>query len=151
MKLRGLSKSATSATTGLAELAGRKSRQPRPRKPKANDQTTTAAGVAVRCRVVFAGISIRNACALTNDEGSRHGGRESRVGSNIGYKSNIATTAEPGMQRCGRTRFQTGRVKLHKRLRSVTRELVDSRARFFDQMSEDDCAGGDEEKDSAED
>jgi hypothetical protein len=46
-----------------------------------------------------------------------------------------------GMQKCDRTRSQKDRVKLHKRPRSVTRQLVDSEARFFDQMTEDDGAG----------
>jgi hypothetical protein len=59
------------------------------------------------------GTSIRKACELTNAEESRHGESESRVGLNTGYKSNIATTAEPGMQRYGRTRRQRHRVKLH--------------------------------------
>jgi hypothetical protein len=75
--------------------------------------------------VVFAGIFIRNACGLTNGDGSRHGEGESRVGLKTGYRSNIATTAERGMQRCGRSRFQEDRVKLHKRPRSVTRQPVD--------------------------
>jgi hypothetical protein len=93
-------------------------------KPKTNEPTTTAAGVAVRCRVIFMATSIRNACGLINGEESRHGARESRLGLNTGYKSNTATTAERGMQKCGRTRREKHRVKLHKRLRSVIREFI---------------------------
>jgi hypothetical protein len=95
-------------------------------------------GVAVLCEVVFAGIFIRNACGLTNGDGSRHGEGESRVGLKTGYRSNIATTAERGMQRCGRSRFQEDRVKLHKRPRSVTRQPVDDGARSCDQVSPND-------------
>jgi hypothetical protein len=114
MKLRRVSKSATSTSTALARVARSKSRQLPLTQSKTNGPNTTAAGVAVRCRVVFAGISIRNACELTNAEGSRHGEGESRVGLKTGYKSNIATSAERGMQKCDRTRSQKDRVKLHK-------------------------------------
>jgi hypothetical protein len=138
MKLRRFSQSAIRTATALARVARSKSRQLPLTQQKTNGPTITAAGVGVPCRAVFAHISIRNACELTNGEGSRHGEEESRVGLNTGYKSNIATTAERGMQRCGRSRFQKGRVKLHKRPRSVTRQPVDDGARSCDQVSPND-------------
>jgi hypothetical protein len=94
---------------------------------KLDGPATTAADVAAHCQVVFVGTSTRNACARTNDEGSRRGEGESRVGLKTGYKSIIATGAERGMQKCDRLRSQKDRVKLHKRPRSVTRQPVDGR------------------------
>jgi hypothetical protein len=124
MKLRRFSESAMRTATALAGGARQKSRQPRLTKSTIKHRTTTAADVAVLCRAVFAPISIRNACELTNGEGSRHGEEESRVGLNTGYKSNIATSAERGMQTCGRTRFHKDRVKLHKATRGATHRLL---------------------------
>lgn len=122
-----MSDSTISRTTPKAGLAGNNLCQLRLAKMgNLNDPATTAADVAAHCQVVFVGTSIRNACARTNDEGSRRGEGESSVGLKTGYKSNIATSAERGMQKCDPRRSQNDRVKLHKGLRSVTRQLVDN-------------------------